>query len=77
MLFFLKRFLEQFGLHVQVGEHALQPPVLVLERLHLAHHGRIHAAILRATLVEARCADPMLPAKFRRPLRSRPDEAQP
>lgn len=44
------------------AEHALQPAVLVLQALHLADHGCIHAAILRAPLVEGRCAHAMLTA---------------
>ena len=47
---FSKGFLQQIGLHAQIREHALQPAVLVLEALHLADHGRIHAAILRPPL---------------------------
>ncbi|KFI27086.1 hypothetical protein CG51_11170 [Haematobacter missouriensis] len=31
MSFFSKGFLEQLGLHAQVGEHALQPPILVFK----------------------------------------------
>jgi len=36
----------------------------VLKRLHLAHHGRIHAAILGPPLVKRCAADPMLAAQF-------------
>jgi hypothetical protein len=40
------------------------PAVLVLQALHLADHGRIHAAILRAPLIEGRRAHAMLAAQL-------------
>ena len=61
---FSKRLLKQIGLHAQFGKHALQPPVLILQRLHLAHHGCIHAAKLGPPLVKCRAADPVLAAQL-------------
>ena len=53
-LLFSKGFLQKFRLHAHLGKHLLETPVLILKRLHLADHGRIHPAILRPPLVE-RC----------------------
>jgi hypothetical protein len=61
---FSKGFLQQIRLHARIRKHALQPRVLILQALHLADHGRIHAAILRALLVERRRAHAMLAAQI-------------
>src|SRR5690606_12186986 len=42
-----------------------QPCVLRLQLFHTRHHGYIHAAVLRAPLVEGCRADAQLPAKLR------------
>jgi hypothetical protein len=40
-LLFSERLFEQIRLHAEVRDHALQASVVVLERLHLADHGRV------------------------------------
>lgn len=45
-------------------EHLLQPPVLILDPLHLGDHRGVHAAVLRPPLVKRRGADRVLPAKI-------------
>src|SRR5690606_17429779 len=63
--FFPESFLQQVGLHAQVGIHPLQSSVLFLQSLHLAHHRGIHTAILRTPFVKTGSADAMLPAQLR------------
>src|SRR5690606_38057417 len=63
--FFSESFLQQVGLHAQVGIHPLQSSVLFLQSLHLAHHRGIHTAILRTPFVKTGSADAMLPAQLR------------
>src|SRR3546814_5962576 len=63
--FFGECFLEQVGTELGVGVHLLQPTVLLLELLHPADHGHIHAAELAAPLVERRRADAVLAAQLR------------
>jgi hypothetical protein len=63
-LLFSQRFLQQIVLHAQVRKHSLQPAVLFLNGLHLADHGRIHAAILCSPFVERRIAHAMFTAKL-------------
>ena len=63
--FFSKRLLEQISLHAQFGVHSLKTTVFLFNGLHLAHHGCIHPAILRAPLAQHRRADPVPPAQIR------------
>jgi FkbM family methyltransferase len=63
--FFSKRLLEQISLHAQFGVHSLQTTVFLFKGLHLAHHGGIHPAILRASLEKRRRTDPAPPAQIR------------
>jgi len=65
-LLFSKGFLQQLGLHAYFSEHLLQLPVLVLKRLHLADHRRVHPAIFRLPFVERRIAHAMLAAQLGR-----------
>ena len=77
-LLFFKGFLQQFVLHAEFGEHLLQPPVLLLDRLRLGNHPSpwslgpvalpwldIHPAILRPPFVKRRIAHAMFTAKLR------------
>src|SRR5690606_29445871 len=56
--FFSESFLQQVGLHAQVGIHPLQSSVLFLQSLHLAHHRGIHTAILRTPFNGMDCSPP-------------------
>ena len=58
------RLIPLSGLDAQVCKHPLQPAVLFLHGLHLADHGRIHAAILRPLFVERRIAHAMFAAQL-------------
>src|SRR5690606_12570792 len=60
-----ERFLEQVGAELGIGVQLLQPPVLVLQFLHPADHGHLHAAELAAPLIERRRADAVLSAQLR------------
>lgn len=59
---FSQSFSKQIGLHAEISKHALQPPVLILKDLHLAHHGRFQVAVLGPPLVKRRTADAVLAA---------------
>ena len=48
----------------QIGIHLLQAPVLILELLEPGHQRGSHSAELRASLVERRAADAVLPAQL-------------
>ncbi|CCG43002.1 hypothetical protein PHAMO_540002 [Magnetospirillum molischianum DSM 120] len=62
-LFFSESLLQQFVLHAELGEHLLQPPVLVLQPLHLRDHRGVHAAVFRPPFVERRAAHLVLAAQ--------------
>ena len=59
----ISRLRQQLVLQAEFGEHLLQPAVLVIDGLHLADQGRIHAAILRPPLVERGVAHALLAAQ--------------
>ena len=61
---FSKGFLQQIFLHAHLSIYLPQTTVLSLHRLHLRHHRRTHAAILRTPLVKAGAAHAILSAKI-------------
>src|SRR5690606_27790881 len=66
---FFKSLLHDLGLELLLDVHLAQAGVLGLQLLHARHHRHIHAAVLRAPLVEGRRADalpPRLRARRRR-----------
>src|SRR5690606_26202620 len=62
---FFKSLLHDLGFKLLFDIHLAQAGVLRLQFLHTRHHGYIHAAVLRAPLVEGCRADAQLPAKLR------------
>ena len=64
VLFFSQSFLQELILHAEFGKHLLQTLVLVIDGLHLRDQRRVHAAILRAPLIERRTAHAVLPTKL-------------
>src|SRR5690606_17085332 len=60
---FFKRLRHDLGLELLLNIHLAQPGVLGLQFLHARHQRHIHAAVLRAPLVERRRADPQFAAQ--------------
>ena len=56
---------ENLRVHLRLGVDLLQAPVLFLEFLQAPHARYIHAAILRAPVVEACVAEAICPAQLR------------
>lgn len=56
---------EKVSLRVEIGKHALDPPVLVLQGFHPTHYGPSNTAIFSPTLVVFHAADPKLTAQLR------------
>src|SRR5690606_25081258 len=61
---FFKRLRHDLGLELLLNIHLAQPGVLGLQFLHARHQRHIHAAELRAPLVERRRADPQFAAQL-------------
>src|SRR5579859_2485488 len=64
-VFFCECLRNDLGLDLLLDVHLAQPGVLGLQLFHPRNQRHVHAAVLRAPLVERRRADPQLSAKIR------------